>query len=77
MRGGGHGGDHGERIIDGPLSAGLYRRREVPRPAVDIVAPKHVGDEHAMELAGFELLGEVDPVLDGVKLVRAVVRVSP
>lgn len=51
-----------QRLIDRPLRSTPNRRREVLGPTVDVVAAEHVGDEHSLEVAPFEELGEGGPV---------------
>jgi len=77
LGGGGHGGHNERGLVDGPLSARDGGRLDVARSLVDIVAAEHVGDEHAMELALLEELGELYPALNVVELGRLVVRVAP
>ncbi len=77
FRSGGHGRHHGQGFVDGPLRTGADGRRQILGPAVHVVAAKHVGDEHAVEVAGFEELGKGGPVLDVVEVGGFVGRVPP
>jgi hypothetical protein len=45
--------------------------------AIDVVATEDICDEHAMEFALFQLLSQVDPVLDRVEIGRTIVGVLP
>lgn len=75
FRHGRHGGDDGQRLVDGPLRAGDDGGLE--RVAVDVVAAEDVGDEDAVKFGGFEKLGQLDPVMDGGEVVGLVGRVTP
>ena len=57
---GGHRGNQQDRVVDRHLGAGA--QRGLVGALVYVVGAQHVGDEHAVEFALFQHLGQVGPV---------------
>jgi hypothetical protein len=68
---------HGQGLIHWPLSTACDSWLEVPWAFVDVVATKHIRDKDAVEFCRLEEFGELDPVVDGIEISRAVIRVLP
>ena len=75
LRGIGHCRHHHQRVVDRHLN-GLFQRHVRPA-AIDIVDAEHVGHEQRIELAAFQQLRQVYPVVETIIGIGAVARVGP